>query len=164
MQLLQAVIPKLEQWSKEGETGQRKIIQITRYVTLGLGFVESVGLIATFQSLLIQAGALPAAGFDWLTRILIFLSLMAGTAFIMWMGELITQRGIGNGMSLIIFVNIVSRFPQTLVQALQLGQWYWAVVILIAAFGVVIAIVYMERAQRRVPVQYAKREIGRAHV
>jgi len=161
MQLLQAVIPKLEQWSKEGETGQRKIIQITRYLTLGLGFVESVGLIATFQSLLIRDRQLPATGFDWLTRILIFLSLMAGTAFIMWMGELITQRGIGNGMSLIIFVNIVSRFPTTLVQALQLGQWYWAVIILLAAFGVVIAIVYMERAQRRVPVQYAKRVVGR---
>ena len=161
MQLLQAVIPKLEQWSKEGETGQRKIIQITRYVTLGLGFVESVGLIATFQALLIQDRQLPATGFDWLTRVLIFLSLMAGTAFIMWMGELITQRGIGNGMSLIIFVNIVSRFPTTLVQALQLGQWYWAVIILLAAFGVVVAIVYMERAQRRVPVQYAKRVVGR---
>jgi preprotein translocase subunit SecY len=161
MQLLQAVIPTLEKWSKEGETGQRKIIQITRYMTLGLGFVESVGIIATFQGLLIRGGALPAAGFDWLTRILILISLMAGTAFIMWMGELITQRGVGNGMSLIIFANIISRFPTLIVESFQLGQWYWSILITVAAFGVIIAIVYMERAQRRIPVQYAKRVVGR---
>jgi preprotein translocase subunit SecY len=161
MQLLQAVIPTLEKWSKEGETGQRKIIQITRYMTLGLGFIESIGIIATFQGQLIKAGTLPAGGFDWFTRILILLSLMAGTAFIMWMGELITQRGIGNGMSLLIFANIVSRFPAAIVEAFQLGQWYWAIIITVAAFGVIIAIVYMERAQRRIPVQYAKRVVGR---
>jgi len=161
MQLLQAVIPKFEAWAKEGESGQRKLTQITRYMTLGLGFVESIGLIATFEGLLKQAGALPGGAFDWLTRVLILLTLMAGTAFIMWMGELITQRGIGNGMSLLIFANIVARFPSTLVEAFQLGQWYWAVAIIIAAFGVVVAIVYMERAQRRIPVQYAKRVVGR---
>jgi len=161
MQLLQAVIPKFEAWSKEGETGQRKLTQITRYMTLGLGFVESIGLIATFEGQLKQAGALPGGAFDWLTRILILLSLMAGTAFIMWMGELITQRGIGNGMSLIIFANIISRFPTTIVQAVQLNQWYWAVAIIVAAFGVILAIVAMERAQRRIPVQYAKRVVGR---
>ncbi|MDO8964667.1 MAG: preprotein translocase subunit SecY [Coriobacteriia bacterium] len=161
MQLLQAVIPRLEQWSKEGESGQRKIIQITRYMTLGLGLFESVGLIATFQSTLIQAGALPTTGFDWLTRGLILVTLMAGTAFIMWMGELITQRGIGNGMSLLIFANIVSRFPITIIEAIQLGQWYWAIAIMVAAVGMVAAIVTMERGQRRIPVQYAKRVVGR---
>jgi preprotein translocase subunit SecY len=158
MQLLQAVIPKLEQWSKEGETGQRKIIQITRYVTLGLGLFESVGLIATFQNTLIQAG-FPT--FSWLTRGLILVSLMAGTAFIMWMGELITQRGIGNGMSLLIFANIVARFPVTLWQAVQLNQWYIALAIIVAAFFMIMAIVTMERGQRRIPVQYAKRVVGR---
>jgi preprotein translocase subunit SecY len=161
MQLLQAVIPKLEQWAKEGESGQRKIIQITRYVTLGLGLFESIGLIATFQNTLIQAGELPATGFDWLTRGLILVSLMAGTAFIMWMGELITQRGIGNGMSLLIFASIVARFPVTIWQAVQLNQWYIALAIIIAAFGMVMAIVTMERGQRRIPVQYAKRVVGR---
>jgi preprotein translocase subunit SecY len=161
MQLLQAVIPRFEKWAKEGESGQRKLTQITRYLPLGLGFVESIGLIATFEALLNQAGQLPGGTFDWLTRFLILVSLMAGTAFIMWMGELITQRGIGNGMSLLIFANIVSRFPTTLVEAFQLGQWYWAVAIIIAAFGVVFAIVAMERAQRRIPVQYAKRVVGR---
>jgi preprotein translocase subunit SecY len=161
MQLLQAVIPKLEQWAKEGEAGQRKTIQVTRYVTLGLGLFESVGLIVTFQNELVKAGSLPSTGFDWLTRILILVSLMAGTAFIMWMGELITQRGIGNGMSLLIFANIVARFPVTIWQAIQLNQWYIAIGIIVAAFGIVMAIVTMERAQRRIPVQYAKRVVGR---
>jgi preprotein translocase subunit SecY len=161
MQLLQAVVPRFEAWSKEGETGQRKLTQITRYMTLGLGFIESVGLIATFEGTLAKVGQLPHGSFDWLTRLLILLTLMAGTAFMMWMAELITQRGIGNGMSLLIFANIVSRFPSTLVQAFQLGQWYWAIAIIIAAFGVIVAIVAMERAQRRIPVQYAKRVVGR---
>jgi preprotein translocase subunit SecY len=161
MQLLQAVVPKFEAWSKEGETGQRKLTQITRYMTLGLGFIESIGLIATFEGLLKQAGQLPNGAFDWLTRFLILVSLMAGTAFIMWMGELITQRGIGNGMSLLIFANIVSRFPDTIIQAIQLNQWYWAIAIIVAAFGIILAIVAMERAQRRIPVQYAKRVVGR---
>jgi preprotein translocase subunit SecY len=162
MQLLQAVVPKFEAWSKEGETGQRKLTQITRYLTLGLGFVESIGLIATFEGLLNQAGLLGKYGaFDWLTRILILLTLMAGTAFIMWMGELITQRGIGNGMSLLIFANIIARFPETLVSAFNIQDWYWAVLVIVAAFGIIVAIVAMERAQRRIPVQYAKRVVGR---
>jgi preprotein translocase subunit SecY len=162
MQLLQAVVPKFEAWSKEGESGQRKLTQITRYLTLGLGFVESIGLIATFEGLLNQAGLLGQYGaFDWLTRILILMTLMAGTAFIMWMGELITQRGIGNGMSLLIFANIVARFPETLVSAFNIQDWYWGVLVIVAAFGIIVAIVAMERAQRRIPVQYAKRVVGR---
>jgi preprotein translocase subunit SecY len=161
MQLLQAVIPKFEAWSKEGETGQRKLTQITRYMTLGLGFVESIGLIATFEGLLANAGVLPGGAFDWMTRVLILLSLMAGTAFIMWMGELITQRGIGNGMSLLIFANIVARFPETLVSALNISDWPWGVAVIIVAGAVIVAIVTMERAQRRIPVQYAKRVVGR---
>jgi len=159
MQLLQAVIPKFEAWAKEGESGQRKLTQITRYMTLVLGFVESIGLIATFEYQL--KGLLTNGAFDWLTRALILLSLMAGTAFIMWMGELITQRGIGNGMSLLIFSSIVARFPRTIVQAIELNQWYWAIAIIFAAFFIIIAIVAMERAQRRIPVQYAKRVVGR---
>jgi preprotein translocase subunit SecY len=161
MQLLQAVVPKFEAWSKQGESGQRRLTQITRYLTLGLGFAESVGLIATFENQLKSSGALPQGAFDWLTRILILLSLMAGTAFIMWMGELITQRGIGNGMSLLIFASIVARFPATLVESFSLSTWYWAVAVIVAAFGIIVAIVTMERAQRRIPVQYAKRVVGR---
>jgi len=129
---------------------------------LGLGFVESIGLIATFEGLLKQAGLLGQYGaFDWLTRLLILLSLMAGTAFIMWMGELITQRGIGNGMSLLIFANIVARFPETLISAFNIQDWYWGVLVIVASFAIIVAIVAMERAQRRIPVQYAKRVVGR---
>ena len=159
MQLMQAVIPQLEKWSKEGETGQRKITQITRYMTLGLGLLESIILMATFQSQL--SGLLPNGRFDPITMVLIIMSLVAGTAFIMWMGELITQRGIGNGMSLLIFASIVARFPLALFNALSLNQWYWALLVIVAAFGVIVAIVTMERAQRRIPVQYAKRVVGR---
>ena len=119
MQLLQAVIPKLEAWAKEGESGQRKITQITRYLTLGLGFMESIGLVALFQSSPSSGGL--GVKFDLVTQVLIVISLLAGTAFIMWMGELITQRGIGNGMSLLIFASIIARFPQAAIAALPGG-------------------------------------------
>ena len=167
MQLMQAVIPQLEKWAKEGETGQRKITQITRYMTLILGLLESIILMITFQGQLLgttnvsNGVTTTFAGFNPLTMILIVMSLVAGTAFIMWMGELITQRGIGNGMSLLIFASIVARFPTTLIQAFQLNQWYWAIAVILAAFGIILAIVTMERAQRRIPVQYAKRVVGR---
>jgi preprotein translocase subunit SecY len=159
MQLLQAVIPKLEQWAKEGESGQRKITQITRYMTLGLGLMESIGLVALFQQPAGSGGL--GVTFDFVTQALIVMSLLAGTAFIMWMGELITQRGIGNGMSLLIFANIVARFPATTVEAFQLKGWIWVLFIMIAVVLVVAAIVFMERGQRRIPVQYAKRIVGR---
>ncbi len=154
MQLLTAVIPKIEQWSKEGEAGQRKITQVSRYLTLGIGFVESIGYIALFQNLLHTT-------FSWPTRIVILITLLAGTAFIMWMGELITQRGIGNGMSLLIFASIISRFPQAIISAFQLSSAIWIAVVAVIFLGVIVAIVYMEKAQRRIPVQYAKRIVGR---
>ena len=157
MQLLQAVIPKIEEWAKEGETGQRKITQITRYMTLGLGLVESLGLLAMFQSKNYGVNQ----QFPLLMQILIVITLIAGTAFIMWMGELITQRGIGNGMSLIIFSSIVARFPTTIYSATATAGWYWVIIILVIVVFVVAAIVTMERAQRRIPVQYAKRIVGR---
>ncbi|MDI6713144.1 MAG: preprotein translocase subunit SecY [Anaerosomatales bacterium] len=159
MQLLQAVIPTLEQWAKEGEAGQRKITQVTRYLTLGIGFMESLGLLTIFQADVSQGGI--GVQFDWLTRIVIVISLLAGTAFIMWLGELITQRGIGNGMSLLIFANIVARFPITIVNAMQLNEWYLTAFLLVVFLFVIAAVVFMERGQRRIPVQYAKRVIGR---
>ncbi len=159
MQLLQAVIPTLEQWAKEGEAGQRKITQVTRYLTLGIGFMESLGLLTIFQADVSQGGI--GVRFDWLTRIVIVISLLAGTAFIMWLGELITQRGIGNGMSLLIFANIVARFPITIVNAMQLNEWYLTAFLLVVFVFVIAAVVFMERGQRRIPVQYAKRVIGR---
>ncbi len=159
MQLLQAVIPTLERWAKEGEAGQRKITQTTRYATLGIGFLESIGLISLFQADVARGGL--GISFDWLTRIVIVISLLAGTAFIMWLGELITQRGIGNGMSLLIFASIVSRFPVTLINAVQLNEWYLTLFLLATFILVIAAVVFMERGQRRIPVQYAKRVVGR---
>jgi preprotein translocase subunit SecY len=158
MQLLQGVIPKVEQWSKEGETGQRKITQVTRYMTLGIALLESIGLLATFNSALSTGPGAPPLG--W-TQLIIVVTLIAGTAFIMWMGELITQHGIGNGMSLLIFASIVSRFPQAIVQSFTFRSGIYTVLLIVITLFIIAAIVTMERAQRRIPVQYAKRVVGR---
>jgi len=161
MQLLQGVIPKVEQWAKEGESGQRKITQITRYLALGIALLQSIGYLTIFRS----AGALTAGGPDappqWFTNLVIIISLIAGTALIMWFGELITQRGIGNGMSLLIFTSIVARFPQAIAASFSLGSGAFTLVIVVVILFVIAAIVTMERAQRRIPVQYAKRVVGR---
>lgn len=157
MQLLQGVIPKVEQWAKEGETGQRKITQITRYMTLGIALLESVGLLATFNAAIPTTGAVPR----WLTDVIIVVTLIAGTAFIMWMGELITQHGIGNGMSLLIFASIVSRFPSAIASSLEFASGLLTAALLLIVLFIIAAIVTMERAQRRIPVQYAKRVVGR---
>jgi preprotein translocase subunit SecY len=162
MQLLQGVIPQVERWAKEGEAGQRKITQITRYMTLGIATLSSLGLLTVFRSV---AGALPTSGPGlppfWFTSLVIMISLIAGTALIMWFGELITQRGIGNGMSLLIFTSIVSRFPIAIYQSVQFGSGLFTVLMFVIVLFIIAAIVYMERAQRRIPVQYAKRVIGR---
>ncbi len=157
MQLLQGVVPILERWSKEGESGQRKTIQVTRYLTLGIALLNSLGLLTVFRDSMAQAGG----QIDVVGGVIIVMTLIAGTAMIMWMGELITQRGIGNGMSLIIFVSIVSRFPSAMWSALQLGNTIMVFVTLFILVLVVAAIVFMERGQRRIPVQYAKRVVGR---
>jgi len=162
MQLLQGVIPKVEQWAKEGESGQRKITQITRYMTLGIATMSSLGLLTLFRSV---PGALPTSGPGlppfWFTASVILTSLIAGTALIMWFGELITQRGIGNGMSLLIFASIVSRFPVAIVQSVQFGSGLFTAFMIVIVLFIIAAIVTMERAQRRIPVQYAKRVVGR---
>ncbi len=158
MQLLQAVVPTIERWSKEGEAGQRKITQTARYMTLVIALMESFGLLTVFQAPA-SAGGL-GVDFDLLTEIVIVISLIAGTAAVMWMGELITQRGIGNGMSLLIFASIVSRFPQTIIASFRVNAWLMILMLAIALF-VVAAVVFIERGQRRIPVQYAKRVVGR---
>lgn len=157
MQLLQGVIPKVEQWSKEGEAGQRKITQTTRYLTLAIATVQAIAMLGLFQSALAPAGAslnLAISG-------VIVITLIAGTALIMWMGELITQRGIGNGMSLMIFSGIVARFPVALVQSVRLGNEFMTVALVFIFLFVVAAVVTIDRGQRRIPVQYAKRVVGR---
>ena len=158
MQLLQAVIPTIERWSKEGEVGQRKITQTARYMTLGIALMESWGLLTVFQAPVASGGL--GVSFDLLTEIVIMISLIAGTAMIMWMGELITQRGIGNGMSLLIFASIVSRFPTTIVSSFRVNPWFMLLVLAMSLL-VVAAVVFMEGGQRRIPVQYAKRVVGR---
>lgn len=165
MQLMQGVIPAVGRWAKDGETGRRKITQVTRYLTLGLGLINAIGYLLLFQSPaygVVFSDAVPG----WLTSIVVVFTLVAGTAFIMWMGELITQRGIGNGMSLIIFVSIVSRVPSAIFSSVNLtdstGVGLAITALIIAVVIVCIPlIIFVERAQRRIPVNYAKRVQGR---
>ncbi len=165
MQLMQGVIPAVGRWAREGETGRRKITQTTRYLTLGLGLINSIGYLMLFKSDsygVVFTTELP----EILTDILVVFTLLVGTAFIMWMGELITQRGVGNGMSLIIFVSIVSRVPSAIFSSINyaddLGMGIATTIVIIAIVVVCIPlIIYVERAQRRIPVNYAKRVQGR---
>jgi preprotein translocase subunit SecY len=165
MQLLTQVIPRLNAWSKEGETGYKKITQWTRYLTVMLALMQSTGLAFLFHNgqLTDAQGAAVDLIPDFTTwRVgLIVLSLTAGTSLIMWLGELITQRGIGNGMSILIFASIISRLPSEGKAILdQEGMVIFSFVCLIALI-VIVAIVIMEQGQRRIPVQYAKRVVGR---
>ena len=164
MQLLTVVIPKLEAWSKEGELGRKKITQWTRYLTVLLAVLQSTGL-----AFLFSRGDPFGTGtsiqlipeFDLLHVGLIVISLTAGTALIMWLGELITQRGIGNGMSILIFASIISTLPGEGAAILrQKGPGPFLVICAIGIF-IIVAIVIMEQGQRRIPVQYAKRIVGR---
>ncbi len=158
MQLLQGVIPTLERWSKEGEAGQRKITQWARYLTLGIALLQSIALLGVFRNALQSAGQ---GNMNMVTNVIIIITLIAGTAMIMWFGELITQRGIGNGMSLLIFTSIVARFPTAVYQSIRVGNVVMGLVTLLMFLFVIAAIVTMERGQRRIPVQYAKRVVGR---
>ena len=165
MQLMQGVIPAVGRWAKEGESGRRKITQITRYLTLILGLINAVGYLFLFQSA--QYGVTFSTEVPYvLTSLLIVFTLVAGTAFIMWMGELITQRGIGNGMSLIIFTSIVSRVPSAIFSSINMeadmgfGIAVTALIIVVVLICIP-AIIFVERAQRRIPVSYAKRVQGR---
>ena len=166
MQLLTVVIPRLEAWSKEGESGTKKITQWTRYLTVILAILQSTGLaFLLHRGQLGQGGA--DTGLDLLPNFtpgsvaLVVLSLTAGTALIMWLGELITQRGIGNGMSILIFASIVSTLPSEgkgILDQKGLGTF---LIVCAIALAIIVFIVIMEQGQRRIPVQYAKRVVGR---
>lgn len=157
MQLLTMVIPRLEQLMKEGESGQKKVNQYTRYFTVVLAFIEAIGFVFLFRSY----GAFPPeAPLNGLRFFLIVLTLTVGTALVMWLGELITQRGIGNGISLMIFASIVSRLPSGLQKLFSMNAAYW-VLMAIVSVVVVAAVIYVTEGQRRIPVQYAKRVVGR---
>jgi preprotein translocase subunit SecY len=168
LQLLTVVVPKLEALQKEGEMGRRKITQYTRYLTVVLSAIQGYGIATYLESLRAGNGAAVVGEPGWGFRLITMLSLAAGTAFIMWMGEQITERGVGNGISLIIFAGIVARIPQAVFNTLrQMGgagsKLTLLGVLLLAALMVVVigAIVFVERGQRRIPIQYAKRMVGR---
>jgi preprotein translocase subunit SecY len=161
LQLLQVVVPSLEKLSKEGEVGQAKITQYTRYLTVGLAFAQSIGYVFLFKSLQSSSGSTVISNFTLGKVFLIVISLTAGTVLLMWMGELITQRGIGNGISLMIFASIVSRLPQGVQSWWTNQDQVFKVLMPFLALAVIAAIVFVQEGQRRIPVQYAKRVIGR---
>ncbi|GBG55977.1 protein translocase subunit SecY [Sporomusaceae bacterium FL31] len=158
MQLLTVVVPKFEQWAKEGEEGRKKITQITRYGTVLLGFIQAIGMSFGLKAAIINPGFGPI--------LLIALTLTAGTTFLMWLGEQITEKGIGNGISLIIFAGIVSQLPSSLhniYKYLQAGTINYFNVLLYAiiALAMIVFVILIQQGQRRIPVQYAKRVVGR---
>ena len=167
LQLLTVVWPYLERLSKEGELGRRKITQYTRYLTLVLAIVQSLGIAIYLERQTQIAGGLPLVYEPgWSFRLMCMLTLTTGTMFIMWLGEQITERGIGNGMSLIIFAGIVVNFPRAVIATFdqlrtgQIGLLTMAI-LLVVMVAVVAAIIYVERGHRRITVQYAKRVVGR---
>lgn len=164
MEMLVAVIPKFKEWQEEGESGRRKITQITRYMTLGLALMQSIGLVWRFSQ--------PVDGdyiiqFTWMKAFVIVVTLTAGMALLMWMGELITERGVGNGMSILIFIAIIARTPielrNLIVQTqVRYGNLVFGIVsITVMALAVVVAVIYLDQGERRIPVQYAKQIRGR---
>ena len=163
IQLMTVVIPKLQQWQDQGEGGTKKINQTTRYVTVALAFLQSAGLVFLFHN---GGSSVPdlftkPGSFKPSNVLLIILVMTAGTALIMWLGELITQRGVGNGMSILIFTSVISRLPFEGSAILRGGGPGKFVVVLMIGIGIIVAVVYMDQGQRRIPIQYAKRVVGR---
>lgn len=163
LQLLTVVIPHLSKLAKEGERGRKKIIQYTRYGTIGIALVQSFGIAIGLEGM--NQGAFVMEK-GWAFRLMTVITLTAGTAFLMWLGEQITERGVGNGISLIIFAGIVARLPSAVVQTFELyqvGQLSFALLVVLGfvMLAVVAAIVFLETGRRKIPVQYAKRVIGR---
>ncbi len=165
LQLLAVVIPKLQALQEEGESGRKVITQWTRYLTVILALIQSTGFTFLFHVGTFTGGIDLVPNYWWGRVSLIVLTMTAGTAFVMWLGELITERGIGNGMSLLIFISIVSQFPflfgQLWFQTADVGLWFRFIVVIILFLAMVVAIIYMDQAQRRIPIQFAKRVRGR---
>lgn len=166
LELLTVVVPYLEKLKKEGEQGRKKITQYARYSTIVLSAVQGLGISLGLESMQSPTGALVVPDPGWPFRLLTVLTLTAGTAFIMWLGEQITERGIGNGISLIIFAGIVARLPSAIVNTFRLmetGELNLLLMIFLLGLmlAVVAAIVFMEAGHRKIPIQYAKRVVGR---
>ena len=163
MQMMQTVIPSLGELAKEGEAGQRKVTQYTRYLTIGLATVSAIGYLFLFKSASFGISFASAGAPELLMDIVVVVTMVTGAVLIMWLGEVITQRGIGNGMSLIIFTNIISGLPASLTATIASSNtgFVMAIVTVLVICAVIPFIVYIERGQRRIPVQYAKRMVGR---
>ena len=169
MQVLGVVIPKLEELQQEGAVGQRKITQYTRYVTIALATLQATVLVFLFGTgggaaffSAVQAPSVPLLPDGiWPRGYLIIPTLVAGTAVLMWMGELISQRGIGNGMSMVIFASVVASVPGGFYSILQVNKTFWFVVMILVSLAIIVAVVFVELGQRRIPVQFAKRVVGR---
>jgi preprotein translocase subunit SecY len=164
-QLLTVVVPAIEKLSKEGESGRKKIIQYTRYGTMLLSVVQGLGIAIGLESMRGPAGELVVPNPGWSYRLMTVITLTAGTAFIMWLGEQMSEKGIGNGISLIIFAGIVCRIPTAIGNTIKLvnaGQLSLFIIIFVLAimFVVIAGIVFVERGQRRLPIHYAKRVVG----
>ena len=168
IQLLRVVIPRFEELHKEGQAGTAKLTEYTRYLTIGLGLLQSSTIVATaksgrlFQSCDERIATQIISDDSVITLLLIIITMTAGTGLIMWLGELITERGIGNGMSLLIFTSIVAQFPSNMfsIAGGNNGATNFAIIVAVVLLAT-LAVVYIEQAQRRIPVQYAKRMIGR---
>jgi len=168
MQLLGVVIPKLEEWQQEGQAGQKKITQWTRYLTVALALVQSTGFVfalhngnpTLFGTTAFQNKDL-IPGFNFPRAALIVMTWTAGTAMVMWLAELITQRGIGNGMSILIFASVVSRLPYQGAAVFTEGSKLQFAAIIAIGIAMIVGIVFVESGQRRIPVQFAKRVVGR---
>jgi preprotein translocase subunit SecY len=163
MQLMTVVIPKLQQWQEQGETGTKKINQWTRYVTVVLALLQSTGLVFLFHNPNASGipDVFPADTFTGTNVAFIVLIMTAGTALIMWLGELITQRGVGNGMSILIFTSVISTLPFEGRVILEQGGTGKFIAIMLIGLAIVVAVIYVDQGQRRVPIQYAKRVVGR---
>ena len=166
LELMTVVVPYLEQLKKEGDAGRKKKTQYTRYGTVVLSAIQGLGISVGLESMMSPAGVpiVPYPG--WGFRLVTIITLTAGTAFIMWLGEQITERGIGNGISLIIFAGIVARMPSAMGKTVSLmysGEMglFLLIILVVMMLAVIAAIIFMEQAQRRIPVHYAKRVVGR---
>ncbi len=166
LQLLTVVVPHLERLSKEGEAGRKKITQYTRYGTVLLSIIQGFGIAVGLETMSAPGVAAIVAHPGWSFRLMTVITLTAGTAFIMWLGEQITERGIGNGISLIIFAGIVARMPIAVGNTFRLMRTgeigiFLVLILMVVMVTVVGCIIFVERGQRRIPVQYAKRVVGR---
>ncbi|TGN64339.1 preprotein translocase subunit SecY [Nocardioides eburneiflavus] len=163
LQLLVVVIPRLEALKKEGQAGQTKITQYTRYLTLGLAVLQATGIVALARNGALLQGCTRDLLHDngTATFLVMVVTMTAGTAVIMWLGELITDRGIGNGMSILIFTQVVATFPASLWSVQTSQGWLTFSIVMVVGLILVAGVIFIEQAQRRIPVQYARRMVGR---